>query len=49
MRLGDDLQQNPPVQAELGCHDNENRLFYTQKANGPQRAAFRSLSEPRRR
>eukprot|EP00929_Paragymnodinium_shiwhaense_P047039 TRINITY_DN23887_c0_g1_i3.p1 TRINITY_DN23887_c0_g1~~TRINITY_DN23887_c0_g1_i3.p1 ORF type:complete len:475 (-),score=37.79 TRINITY_DN23887_c0_g1_i3:69-1493(-) len=34
VRLGDSIQHNPPVKARLGCHYNENRLFYTQKANG---------------
>jgi len=32
--LGDELQQNPPVRARVGCHSSETRLFYTQKANG---------------
>lgn len=34
VELGDSLQKNPPVRARLGCHINENRLFYTQRANG---------------
>lgn len=34
VRLGDALQKNPPVMAEMGCHQEENKLFYTQKANG---------------
>lgn len=34
VRIGDAQQRNPPVQAKLGCHQNENNLFYTQKANG---------------
>lgn len=34
LRLGDAIQRNPPVVARLGCHQEENRLFYTQKANG---------------
>mmetsp|Transcript_87055 Transcript_87055/g.244137 ORF Transcript_87055/g.244137 Transcript_87055/m.244137 type:complete len:580 (-) Transcript_87055:97-1836(-) len=34
VRLGDAIQHNPPVHARLGCHQNENKLFYTQKANG---------------
>eukprot|EP00927_Polykrikos_kofoidii_P021658 TRINITY_DN2042_c0_g1_i6.p1 TRINITY_DN2042_c0_g1~~TRINITY_DN2042_c0_g1_i6.p1 ORF type:complete len:519 (+),score=31.80 TRINITY_DN2042_c0_g1_i6:168-1724(+) len=32
--LGDAIQQNPPIRAQMGCHQNENKLFYTQKANG---------------
>lgn len=32
--LGDAIQRNPPVQSTMGCHQDENRLFYTQKANG---------------
>mmetsp|Transcript_45117 Transcript_45117/g.98049 ORF Transcript_45117/g.98049 Transcript_45117/m.98049 type:complete len:559 (+) Transcript_45117:59-1735(+) len=32
--LGDAIQHNPSVRARLGCHQNENRLFYTQEANG---------------
>jgi hypothetical protein len=34
VELGDSFQKNPPVRARLGCHNNENKLFYTQKANG---------------
>jgi hypothetical protein len=34
LRLGDSIQHNPPAVGALGCHDNENKLFYTQKANG---------------
>jgi len=34
VRLGDSLQHNPAVNARMGCHNNENNLFYTQKANG---------------
>mmetsp|Transcript_3993 Transcript_3993/g.9770 ORF Transcript_3993/g.9770 Transcript_3993/m.9770 type:complete len:835 (-) Transcript_3993:152-2656(-) len=33
-RLGDTIQNNPPVKVKMGCHDSENKLFYTQKANG---------------
>lgn len=33
-RLGDTIQHNPPVQVYMGCHNMENKLFYTQKANG---------------
>jgi len=32
--LGDMIQHNPQVKARMGCHSNENNLFYTQKANG---------------
>eukprot|EP00440_Ansanella_granifera_P050411 gb/GFBE01054635.1/.p1 GENE.gb/GFBE01054635.1/~~gb/GFBE01054635.1/.p1 ORF type:complete len:676 (+),score=110.54 gb/GFBE01054635.1/:1-2028(+) len=32
--VGDMIQQNPQVIARMGCHSNENNLFYTQKANG---------------
>mmetsp|Transcript_43064 Transcript_43064/g.96946 ORF Transcript_43064/g.96946 Transcript_43064/m.96946 type:complete len:575 (+) Transcript_43064:160-1884(+) len=32
--LGDAMQGNPPVKAHMGCHRHENKLFYTQKANG---------------
>lgn len=34
VRLGDAIQRNPAVWAKVGCHQNENRLFYTQRANG---------------
>jgi len=34
VRLGDTIQRNPPVMGRMGCHQNENNLFYTQKANG---------------
>lgn len=34
VRLGDSIQRNPPVRTQMGCHQDENRLFYTQKANG---------------
>jgi len=34
VELGDSFQKNPPVHARLGCHTNENKLFYTQRANG---------------
>mmetsp|Transcript_60074 Transcript_60074/g.110380 ORF Transcript_60074/g.110380 Transcript_60074/m.110380 type:complete len:568 (+) Transcript_60074:130-1833(+) len=34
VRLGDAIQRNPPVFTNVGCHYNENKLFYTQKANG---------------
>ncbi|CAD7937107.1 unnamed protein product [Amoebophrya sp. A25] len=33
-RLGDTIQHNPPVKVKMGCHMSENKLFYTQKANG---------------
>lgn len=32
--IGDALQHNPAVDAKMGCHKDENHLFYTQKANG---------------
>jgi len=32
--IGDAIQSNPPVKAWMGCHKHENKLFYTQKANG---------------
>ena len=32
--LGDMIQHNPQVSARMGCHANENNLFFTQKANG---------------
>jgi len=34
VRLGDAIQRNPPVFTAVGCHQNENKLFYTQQANG---------------
>mmetsp|Transcript_41390 Transcript_41390/g.79304 ORF Transcript_41390/g.79304 Transcript_41390/m.79304 type:complete len:547 (-) Transcript_41390:36-1676(-) len=34
VRLGDSIQRNPPVMTKMGCHQNEDNLFYTQKANG---------------
>eukprot|EP00746_Dinoflagellata_sp_MGD_P004054 gnl/MRDRNA2_/MRDRNA2_107858_c0_seq1.p1 gnl/MRDRNA2_/MRDRNA2_107858_c0~~gnl/MRDRNA2_/MRDRNA2_107858_c0_seq1.p1 ORF type:complete len:513 (+),score=72.02 gnl/MRDRNA2_/MRDRNA2_107858_c0_seq1:100-1638(+) len=34
VQLGDSISLNPPVIAEMGCHEDENKLFYTQKANG---------------
>lgn len=34
VRLGDAIQRNPPVYTKMGCHNNENKLFYTQQANG---------------
>lgn len=34
IRLGDTMQRNPKVFTKLGCHQDENKLFYTQKANG---------------
>lgn len=34
VRLGDTIQRNPPVLTTMGCNENENKLFYTQKANG---------------
>jgi len=32
--LGDAIQHNPPVMTRIGCHQNEDNLFYTQEANG---------------
>jgi len=32
--LGDSIQHNPAVLGRMGCHQNENNLFYTQRANG---------------
>lgn len=34
VRLGDTIQHNPAVLGKMGCHSDENNLFYTQKANG---------------
>lgn len=34
VRLGDMLQENPPVNATLGCHVDERKLFFTQRVNG---------------
>eukprot|EP00812_Abedinium_dasypus_P001486 NODE_1180_length_1217_cov_567.014630.p1 GENE.NODE_1180_length_1217_cov_567.014630~~NODE_1180_length_1217_cov_567.014630.p1 ORF type:complete len:388 (+),score=49.16 NODE_1180_length_1217_cov_567.014630:3-1166(+) len=34
MHLGDSIQHNPKVLTTLGCHQSENKLFYTQQANG---------------
>jgi len=34
VELGDAFSRNPPVHARLGCHKKENKLFYTQRANG---------------
>eukprot|EP00434_Breviolum_minutum_P001794 symbB.v1.2.001589.t1/scaffold88.1/size340390/24 len=34
LRIGDLFQHNPPLRAPLGCHQEETKLFYTQKANG---------------
>jgi hypothetical protein len=34
VELGDAFSKNPPVRATLGCHTNENKLFYSQRANG---------------
>jgi len=34
VRLGDVNQKNPAVFARMGCHQSENKLFYTQQANG---------------
>jgi len=34
VQLGDAMQENPPVNATLGCHTDERKLFYTQRVNG---------------
>jgi len=34
MKLGDSFSKNPPVRVQMGCHNREDNLFYTQKANG---------------
>ncbi|CAK0873720.1 unnamed protein product [Prorocentrum cordatum] len=34
VELGDAFSKNPPVRVTLGCHTNENKLFYSQRANG---------------
>ncbi|CAK0871020.1 unnamed protein product, partial [Prorocentrum cordatum] len=34
IELGDLEQKNPAVKVRLGCHMKENRLFYSQRANG---------------
>jgi hypothetical protein len=34
VRLGDNFSNNPAVRSKMGCHNNENKLFYDQKANG---------------
>lgn len=34
LSVGDLLQGNPPVRSFMGCHESENNLFYTQRANG---------------
>jgi hypothetical protein len=34
VRLGESFSDNPPVRSKMGCHNNENKLFYDQKANG---------------
>jgi hypothetical protein len=34
VRMGDAIQHNPAVISRMGCHQNENKLFFTQKANG---------------
>lgn len=34
VELGDSFSKNPPVRVMLGCHTNENKLFYSQRANG---------------
>lgn len=34
VEIDDVHHANPPVHARMGCHMNENKLFYTQRANG---------------
>jgi len=34
VHLGDSIQHNPSVNLNMGCHQDENKLFYTQRANG---------------
>jgi len=34
LELGDPDNRNPPVRVRLGCHTSENKLFYSQHANG---------------
>jgi len=34
MELGDSFSKNPAVRVQMGCHNNEDNLFYTQQANG---------------
>eukprot|EP00747_Dinoflagellata_sp_TGD_P089985 gnl/TRDRNA2_/TRDRNA2_164525_c1_seq1.p1 gnl/TRDRNA2_/TRDRNA2_164525_c1~~gnl/TRDRNA2_/TRDRNA2_164525_c1_seq1.p1 ORF type:complete len:495 (+),score=39.75 gnl/TRDRNA2_/TRDRNA2_164525_c1_seq1:172-1656(+) len=34
VRLGDTLEPSLPVRSRMGCHQHENKLFYTQRANG---------------
>lgn len=34
MELGDSFSKNPAVLAKMGCHDMEDKLFFTQRANG---------------
>lgn len=34
VQLDDAIQRNPPVRSKMGCHYNENKLFYNQTVNG---------------
>jgi hypothetical protein len=34
MELGDPFSKNPAVRVQMGCHNSEDNLFYTQQANG---------------
>jgi len=34
VRLGDTPERNPAVRVQLGCHTDERKLFYSQRANG---------------
>lgn len=38
--LDDHDELNPAVMTKLGCHTSENKLFYTQKANGRRGRVF---------
>ncbi|CAK0818026.1 unnamed protein product, partial [Prorocentrum cordatum] len=34
VELGDSFSKNPAVRVKMGCHDREDNLFFSQKANG---------------
>jgi len=34
LQLGDASTENPAVRARMGCHDSENKLFFSQRADG---------------
>jgi len=42
--LGDAIQRNPPIFTQFGCHQTEEKLFYTQQANGIMGMALSSSS-----